>query len=145
MMVKNLVDVTPPTVQAESTVAETLRVMKKAKRGVCLVLESDQLVGIFSERDLGLRAIRDGTNLGDRLVGELMSENPSTWVTTDMDSGEALKVMLSQNVRYLPVVNEDRSLAGLLSMKDLMKHHVEELTDQLNSVVAYFSADGPGG
>ena len=144
MKVINVADVTPPIVQAESTVAETLRVMEKAKRGACLVLESDQLVGIFSERDLMLRAIRDGTSLGDRLVGELMSENLST-VSTDMDSGEALKVMLSQNVRHLPVINEDGSLAGLLSMRDLMKHHVEELTDQLDSVVAYFSADGPGG
>jgi signal-transduction protein with cAMP-binding, CBS, and nucleotidyltransferase domain len=66
-------------------------------------------------------------------------------VTSEAESADALSLMMSQNIRHLPVVNDEGNLAGLLSMRNLMRHHVEELTNELNSIVAYFSADGPGG
>jgi CBS domain-containing protein len=53
--------------------------------------------------------------------------------------------MMAQNIRHLPVVDDEGNLAGLLSMRNLVRHQIEELTDELNSIVAYFSADGSGG
>lgn len=118
--------------------------MEEVKGGACIVLDRDHVAGIFSERDLMLRVMGSGRSPQDTGVREVMSGNLST-VNINTESSDALTLMMSKKVRHLPVVNDDGSLAGLLSMRNLMQHHVEELTDQLDSIMSYFSADGPGG
>ena len=66
-------------------------------------------------------------------------------VGEEAEAGEALEVMVSRHIRHLPVVNSENRVTGLLSVRNLLQHHIEELADQLNSLEAYFSADGPGG
>ncbi len=66
-------------------------------------------------------------------------------LTTQADSSEALGLLVSRHIRHLPILEEDGSLAGLLSVRDLLRHHAEDLVDQLNSLEAYFTADGLGG
>jgi len=144
MKVISIAQVPPPTIQADASVSEALVQMEKIHGGACVVLEESALVGMFSERDLMLRVIKEGSSLAETPVREVMTEHLST-IAGDSDSAEALSLMLENHIRHLPVVNEDGRLAGLLSMRSLMQHHVEELTDQLNSIVAYFSVDGPGG
>jgi CBS-domain-containing membrane protein len=41
------------------------------------------------------------------------------------DAQQALKTMVSQNVRRLPVVDEHGKIAGILSIDDLMRHAQE--------------------
>ncbi len=53
--------------------------------------------------------------------------------------------MLEKHIRHLPVVDKDGRLAGMLSIRSLLHEKVAELTDQLDSLEAYFSADGAGG
>jgi CBS domain-containing protein len=136
--------VPPPTIAAEASVAEALQVMEKENTGACAVLEVDKLVGVFSERDLMLRVMGKRCDPENICVRDVMSENLHT-VTSEAESADALSLMMSQNIRHLLVVNDEGNLAGLLSMRNLIRHHVEELTNELNTIVAYFSADGPGG
>ena len=53
--------------------------------------------------------------------------------------------MVSQQVRHVPILDHEEKVVGLLSMLKLLQHHVEDLVDQLQSLEAYISADGPGG
>jgi len=53
--------------------------------------------------------------------------------------------MDEKHIRHLPVVNIDGKLEGMLSVRSLLHEKVEELTDQLDSLEAYFTADGAGG
>jgi CBS-domain-containing membrane protein len=73
-----------------------------------------------------------------------MTEDLET-VTSETDSSDALSLMVSRHIRHLPVVDKNGDLAGLLSIRNLLQYHVEELVDQLNSLEAYHAADGPGG
>ena len=66
-------------------------------------------------------------------------------LNSQADSSEALELLVSRQIRHLPILDEDGSLVGLLSVRRLLKHHAEDLVDQLNSLEAYFTADGPGG
>lgn len=52
------------------------------------------------------------------LVRDLMTPNPIT-VRPDTPLDEALSLMLSNNVRRLPVVDEDGRLVGIISDRDL--------------------------
>jgi len=144
MKVIKIAQVPPPGVSADASVLDAVSTMKEAKMGACVVLENNQLVGIFSERDLMLRIVAVGLDPDKTLVREVMTTK-LVILNTQADSSEALELLVSRKIRHLPIVEEDGSLAGLLSVRKLLKYHAEDLVDQLNSLEAYFTADGPGG
>ncbi len=144
MKVIKIAKVPPPGVSADVRVLDAVSTMKEAKMGACVVFENKKLVGIFSERDLMLRVVAAGLDPDKTPVREVMTTKLEI-LTTQADSSEALELLVSRHIRHLPILDEDGSVAGLLSVRDLLRHHAEELVDQLNSLEAYFTADGPGG
>ena len=144
MKVIKIAKVPPPGVSADARVLDAVSTMKEAKMGACVVFENKKLVGIFSERDLMLRVVAAGLDPDKTPVREVMTTKLEI-LTTQADSSEALELLVSRHIRHLPILDEDGSVAGLLSVRDLLRHHAEELVDQLNSLEAYFTADGPGG
>ncbi len=144
MKVLKIAHVPPPSVSADASVLESVRTMQGAKSGACVVLDNNKLVGIFSERDLMLRVVAAGLDPDKTAVREVMTTSLET-LTTLAESSEALELMVSLQIRHLPIVEKDGSLAGLLSVRNFLRHHAEDLVDQLNSLAAYFAADGPGG
>ncbi|MDA2929758.1 CBS domain-containing protein [Acidobacteria bacterium AH-259-O06] len=144
MKVIKVAQVPPPTVCAEASVLEAVHIMEQVRVGASAVLDGDQLVGIFSERDVMLRVVSTQRDPEKTAVREVMTTVLET-IQTESDTSEALELMVSRHIRHLPVVAEDGTLAGLLSLRNLLQYHVEALVDQLNSLEAYFTADGPGG
>ena len=144
MKVIKLAQVPPPSVAVDTTVLSAAMSMRNARIGAAAVLEGDELVGIFSERDVMLRVVVPRLDPEATTVREVMTTAVQT-VGEEAEAGEALEVMVSRHIRHLPVVNSENRVTGLLSVRNLLQHHIEELADQLNSLEAYFSADGPGG
>ena len=144
MKVIKLAQVPPPSVGVDSTVLSAAMSMRNARIGAAAVLEGDKLVGIFSERDVMVRVVVPRLDPEATTVREVMTTAVQT-VGEEAEAGEALEVMVSRHIRHLPVVNSENRVTGLLSVRNLLQHHIDELADQLNSLEAYFSADGPGG
>jgi CBS-domain-containing membrane protein len=63
----------------------------------------------------------------------------------DLSMGEALQLMTDRHFRHLPVVDENDRVLGLLSIRNLLHNRVDKLSQELDSVVAFFTADGGGG
>ncbi|MFQ5739144.1 MAG: CBS domain-containing protein [Acidobacteriota bacterium] len=144
MKVIRIAQVPPPTVEVTATVMDAVVAMQNARGGATAVLDGEKLAGIFSERDVMLRVVGRRRNPEETAVGEVMTPTVRT-VIEGAEAGDALELMISQHIRHLPIVNEAGRLVGLISIRNLLHHHVEDLVDQLNSLEAYFSADGPGG
>lgn len=144
MKVIKLAQVPPPSVEVDSTVLSAAMSMRNARIGAAAVLEGGDLVGIFSERDVMLRVVVPRLDPEATTVREVMTTAVQT-IGEEAEAGEALELMVSRHIRHLPVVNSENRVTGLLSVRNLLQHHIEELADQLNSLEAYFSADGPGG
>ncbi len=144
MKVIKLAQVPPPSVSADASVLDAVRTMQRAKSGACVVLDNNKLVGIFSERNLMLRVVAAGLDPDKTAVREVMTTSLGT-LTTEAETSEALELMASLHIRHLPILEKDGSLAGLLFVRSLLRDHAEDLGDQLNSLEAYFTADGPGG
>ena len=144
MRVIKIAQVPPPTVRMDATVLEAVWSMQNARTGATAVLEGEQLVGMFSERDVMLRVVAAQRDASATQVQQVMT-SPVKSVTEEQDAGDALELMVSNHVRHLPILDSQGSLAGLISIRNLLQYHVEELADQLNSLESYFSADGPGG
>jgi len=90
--------------------------------GAVIVLEGDRLVGILTERDM-LRAVAQGFE-SDAKVADWMTAHPET-IEADDSTGHAAALMIHGGFRHLPVL-EDGALAGILSIRDLMRVALED-------------------
>ena len=132
------------TVNPEATVMQAVRTMTDESIGAVAVTDGRRLVGMFSERDLMLRVISERRDPEQTLVRDVMT-SPVETIDRDTAADDALKVMLEKHIRHLPIVDRDGKLAGMISMRSLLHDKVEDLTVQLDSLEAYFTADGFGG
>ena len=110
-----------PLILAESSdnVRDVARKMSEKNIGAIAVLDSGQLVGIFSERDLMTRVVVPGLDPDDTPVATVMTKSLVA-ARPEEEIGSALQKMQSLGCRHLPVVDEGK-LMGMLSLRDLLK------------------------
>jgi CBS-domain-containing membrane protein len=58
---------------------------------------------------------------------------------------EALRIMIQNHIRHLPVIDEKGQVQAMVSMRSLLEEQVQQLHQQLNSLESYIAADGIGG
>ena len=132
------------TVHPDTKVMEAVRTMDQESIGAVAVTDGNVLVGIFSERDLMLRVVSGKRDPEHTRIGDVMT-SPVETIRRESTADDALKVMLDKHIRHLPIVEKDGRLAGMISIRSLLHDKVEDLTVQLDSLEAYFTADGCGG
>jgi CBS domain-containing protein len=108
------------------TVFHALTVMAKHEVGAVLVLDGEQLVGIFSERDYARKIILQGKTSKETLVREIMSDKVA-YVTPSVSLDECMALMTEKHFRHLPVLDDADNVLGIISIGDLVK---ETICDQ---------------
>lgn len=104
------------TAGAETTVADAVRRMSEAKVGAVLLLESDRLAGIFTERDLLTRVIAEGRDPASTPVGTVATR-PVHSVALAASLRVCAEALRDRGVRHLPVVDGEKPV-GILSARD---------------------------
>ncbi len=122
-------------VQPNQTVFEAASYMVDCNVGAVPVLDDTKLVGIFSERDIMRRVVTEGRNPLTTHIAEVMSTDLRT-VTPGASSEEAMCVMQTHGVRHLPVC-EGTTLVGFLSLRDLLRCHLDEKSGEADMMRAY--------
>lgn len=112
-MSKGLITV-PPT----ATVAEAATIMGEKRVSSTLVMDGDDTVGIFTERDI-VRALGQHFDAAGHEVRDWMTAEPTT-VPVDTDIPQALQVMLAGGYRHLPITEGGRVI-GIVSMRDISR------------------------
>jgi CBS domain-containing protein len=90
--------------------------MAQHRTGSVLIMQGDQLLGIFTERDT-VRALSQSHDAARHEVTSWMTHEPRT-VAPDVDTEVALRTMLDNGFRHLPVV-ENEKVVGIVSLRDL--------------------------
>ncbi len=126
MKVLSVAQSSPSTVRSTATVYEAVRTMQNARGGATLVVDDDALVGIVSERDVMLRVVAASKDAEATLVREVMT-TPVESITEDLDTIRVLELMVSRHIRHLPVLDSDGRILGLVSMRDILLRHIDDL------------------
>lgn len=119
-----------------TTVYEALEVMAHRNVGALVVLDSEVLVGIVSERDYARKVILVDRGSRETLVREIMTSDPIT-VSRSTSVAECMQIMTDHRFRHLPVV-EDGRVCGIVSIGDVVRAVIEEqrfLIDQLEGYI----------
>ena len=106
------------TVAKGETVLRAAQVMNEHRIGALVVLEGDQIAGMFTERDVLRRVVGEerapaATRVEEVMTAEVACCTPQTPVE------EARAAMKNQRIRHLPVVDGEGRLRGLVSIGDL--------------------------
>jgi CBS domain-containing protein len=132
------------TVSKTATVLDAIQAMAGAKVGSIAVVDGNILEGIFSERDVMLRVVAEGRDPKTTTVEEVMT-SPVQTIQKRTTGEEALRIMVQNHIRHLPVVDETGQVQAMVSMRSLLEEQVEDLHQQLDSLESYITADGIGG
>ena len=105
----------PITMTESHTVGEVKHVVEETGTGGILILDKDEkLIGIISTRDLLFE------NDMNKPVTAIMSRNVHT-ASPDTTLKEAERLLHEHRVEKLPLVDHDGKVAGLVTLKDIMK------------------------
>ncbi|HET6972736.1 MAG TPA: IMP dehydrogenase [Pyrinomonadaceae bacterium] len=108
--------VDPVTIRPDRPVREALQVMERFHiSGVPVVDEDGHLVGIITNRDL-----RFETRF-DIPVSEVMTPQPLVTVPVGTTLDQAKTVLQKHRIEKLLVVDEDKHIKGLITVKDIQK------------------------
>jgi CBS domain-containing protein len=125
------------TIEPSATVREALTEMAGKNVGALVVVDKARVVGVISERDYARKVVMSETSSLDALVAQVMVKDP-VCVTPGHTVRECMSLMTDRRVRHLPVLDQDNSLVGLVSIGDVVSgvlSECESKVDELQSFV----------
>lgn len=111
-------------VRPDATVYQALQLMAEKDIGAVLVMEADQLVGIFSERDYARKVVLQGKTSAGTPIAEIMTRKV-VFVRPSQTIDECMALMSDKRIRHLPVLDEAKVI-GVLSITDLVRETIAE-------------------
>ena len=102
----------------EATVMEAAKIMSDRRIGSLVVGRREQIVGIFTERDVLNRVVARHLDPSVTLVKEVMT-TPVACCQPTTKLAECRSVMTEKRIRHLPVV-KDNVLLGMISSGDIL-------------------------
>ena len=126
------------TIETQRTAEDAIVQMTEHRTSALIVMDGVTPVGIFTERDV----LRCHVAWRHRLfrempLAEAMTPNLIVAKPDDLASS-AMAMMIRADIRHLPVV-EDQQIVSMLTISDLVKHHVGELTAELHYLQEYIT------
>ena len=130
------------TVAPEAAVGEALRRLRDERVGALVVSPDGAAVaGIVSDRDV-LYAIADrGIGALDELIDAVMTAKVFTCSAGDRVSA-IMATMTNRRFRHIPVVGADGRLGGIVSIGDVVKHHLDEIQGEADAMREYIAGAG---
>ncbi len=106
------------SVPPQATILGALRIMAEKDVGAVLVMEGDQVKGIFSERDYARRCRLKGKSY-ETPVSEVMTKTVY-YIGPDDTMDACMAQMTDKHIRHLPVVEKGKVI-GVISIGDVVK------------------------
>ena len=118
-------------IQPDDTLQAAAQKMRDRDIGFLPVCDGESLMGVLSDRDLTIRALADGMDINVMLGRDLMT-TPAIYCFDDQDVKEAAKIMEENQIRRLVVLSrDDKRLVGVVSLGDLAKNGITDLSGQV--------------
>jgi len=124
-------------VAPDAPVFAALEAMAQHNIGALLVMNGQQVIGIFSERDYARKVALEGKSsreipVSEIMTGEVVTISPATTIQNCM------ALMTENRIRHLPVV-EGGDLVGIISIGDVVKAMISDqqfMIEQLETYIA---------
>jgi CBS domain-containing protein len=128
--IRDLMSKNPCAIDADKPVAYAAKMMRDEDVGLAPIVEGKKLVGTLTDRDIAIRVVAEGKDPQSTTVREVATTRLVT-IDPDQNLDEALRLMATNQVRRLPVVEDDGRLAGVVAQSDIARHASDEQTGEV--------------
>ena len=115
-------------VDTDLSIRQVIGYMHDKNVGAVVVCEGDNVVGVFSERDLLRRVVHKGLDLDRVQVRDVMS-SPVYWISIDERYEVAKAIMIDKGLRHLVVKDDKREFQGFVSSQELLETDLSDSRD----------------
>jgi CBS domain-containing protein len=122
-------------VRPSDSVLQAANLMNERNIGGLVVLDGDQLAGIFTERDVLRRVVAAGLDPATTPVSAVMTA-PVITAAPELSIDDCASLMTTRGIRHLPV-RDAGGLAGMVSIRDLLAHQVSEQQTTIAQMNSY--------
>ena len=124
------------TISSSSSVVDLIKLLAEYKIGAVIVSENGiDVAGIVSERDI-VRRLSHELDLSSLKVADLMTKDVVVCKANDsVDS--VMQLMTSGRFRHCPVVEDDGKLISIVSIGDIVKAYISELSGERDALNSY--------
>ena len=124
------------TATPDTPLREAIQIMTERDVGSLVVMKSGKVCGMLSFREV-MNAIDTATgSIGSGTVGQHMAADIMT-ITPDTEINDIRRLMLERHARYVPVIDRDDTLMGVMSFYDIAKAVLEAQTFENKMLKAY--------
>jgi CBS domain-containing protein len=123
------------SVEPDTRLSAAIKLLGERKIGAVLVMDSGQIEGILSERDIVRVLGERGASALDQPVSEVMTRKVISCRQNDTVAA-IMEMMTTGKFRHLPVVEGDR-VVGLISIGDIVKWRVQEYENEQEALTTY--------
>jgi CBS domain-containing protein len=119
-------------------VSEAARLMREHHVGSLIVVAKGDTrgivpVGVLTDRDIVVEVLTAGLDYRTVSVGEIMSRDLIS-VREEDDILDAFKTMRRRGIRRLPVLTRSGTLAGIVTIDDLLELMAEQFDDLVKAI-----------
>jgi diguanylate cyclase (GGDEF)-like protein len=145
ILIKSIMTREVQCVPATTPVSQVIQLMKESRHSCMIVTNNRMPIGIVTERDIVHRFmdfVQNGEGYDPQVASIMSAELVTVRETSNLF--EALIISKSNQIRHLPVVNDQNQLVGLVTYTDLVTAHfrvVETQRDMLERAVAERTTD----
>ena len=127
------------SIRPDASVLEALETMAREDISSVLVLEGNDLKGIFTERDYARKVILRGRNSRDTVIRELMTTQLIT-IAPEHTIADCMNIMTDRHIRHLPVIDGGKVI-GMISIGDVVKAIISDQQATINQLAGYIAGD----
>jgi CBS domain-containing protein len=134
MKIKDIMTKENACVDSKSTAADAAKKMKDQNVGSVLVIDQNQLQGLVTDRAIATKAVAEEKDPRSLPVTDIMTKE-IIGCSEDDDVFDVLQAMGKNQIRRLPVVNEQSQLVGVVSMADIaqqMRTGMDSMFDEIS-------------
>lgn len=133
MKIKNWMNRNVKTISKESTVTEAAKLMKDNFVACLVVVDNGSPVGIITERDICYKVVALDKAAKTTSTNEVMTKSLITAHVDDTISEVSRRMGLAK-IKQIPIIDESKSLVGIITSTDLVRV-VSHLQRDLNDMV----------
>lgn len=124
-------------ITAQQGVQYLLQCLKTFNVGAMVVSEDGKVIdGIVSERDVVRSLSSKEVKIEDLLVKDIMTVDVYT-CKPDATVAEIMSMMTAKRIRHVPVVDDNGQLLSIVSIGDVVKHHLIEISLENQTLKEY--------
>lgn len=123
------------SVDPATTVLDATRAMNQNHIGSLLVMSGEQIVGIFTERDILMRVVASDKAPGDIIVADVMTA-PVAYCGPNTTMEECKAIFTEKRIRHMPVIDSNRVI-GVIATGDILAYEADDLKATVNYLESY--------